>query len=297
MQKPNLKDTLNDKGVGVRLKNPGNRTGTSHFGKGTDNSSHHYTIFSDWTSGYAGCTELLLKYLDGRMSSKYGLGSRNPCMISVIYTWAPPDDGNDSAGYVKNMCRYCGIEPDDKIAITENNLFCMELAKGFIDSGCVQTQACRDGVKKALQYYVSQGGKLDSTDNLGKDTADVVQKIKSGQNITGDFSGGGGDGESLDSGGMGATSIQQPSPNAPRPIMASRGANTVYKLSSATPNVAKSIVTNKRREAFEKMAGDFSNGAPELGRDIIISQCGLGVELLKGQDAKTFRGDGKPSKK
>lgn len=189
MKDPGLYDRLYKKGAGYRNCNPGNRTGEdSVFGSGVEHGSHLWTKYSNWVNGYAGNCILLLKYLDGisppSSGAKYGLIERNPCMISVIYTWAPPSDNNNSAQYVEQMCSWCGVEPDDRIAITEQNLYSMELAKGCKDSGCVQASACREGVKKAIAYYTSKGGHLDTSDNLGKVDSKIIQKIKSGDAIS-----------------------------------------------------------------------------------------------------------------
>jgi len=214
MKIPNIsdKDTATN-AAGFRNKNPGNRTGRDDvFGSGQDSSGHHYTTYKDWVHGYAGNTMLLLRYLDGTMKSSYGLGKRNPCMISVIYTWAPPDDGNDSKDYVEKMCGYCGIEPDDKIPITRDMLIAMELAKGLMDSGSVHNSECRVGVDKAIAYYTKKGGRLDNNTNLGKDTSDLIQKLKSGMSIK-DIGG------SADAGSYGAVVGYQtppkPKPNIP----------------------------------------------------------------------------------
>lgn len=87
--------------------------------------------------------------------------------------------------------------------------------------------------------------------------------------------------------------VQNNRQNEPRPIMASRGQNTVYKLSSA--NTTNKPVNVGRKNKFTSMQESFSNGAPELGRDIVLSDGMLGSEILKGQNAKTFRGNKKES--
>lgn len=84
--------------------------------------------------------------------------------------------------------------------------------------------------------------------------------------------------------------VQSIPPNQPRPIMASRGQNTVYSLSSSgSTNQNALSVEQQRRSKFNKKLDDYSNGAPELGRDIVTSQEMFGSEILKGnQNAKTF---------
>ena len=101
----------------------------------------------------------------------------------------------------------------------------------------------------------------------------------------------GGDG-TTEGGNVGAAGVfvQQTPPNAPRPIMASRGANTVYILASSSQKKKNVLETEvKRRDKFNEMVKGFSDTAPELGRDIIVSSEMFGSEILKnGQDAKTF---------
>ena len=76
------------------------------------------------------------------------------------------------------------------------------------------------------------------------------------------------------------------SPNQPRPIMASRGANKVYRLSDST-NDKNKRVSDRRKENFANMVNGFSENAPELGRNIIISSEMYGSEILKeGQKPK-----------
>lgn len=76
------------------------------------------------------------------------------------------------------------------------------------------------------------------------------------------------------------------SPNQPRPIMASRGANTVYRLSDSS-NDKNKRVSDKRKENFANMINGFSENAPELGRTIILSSEMYGSEILKeGQKPK-----------
>lgn len=189
MKNPGLGDRDNRQGVGVKYKNPGNRTGNdSVYGSGTAQGSHNWTVYSNWTNGYAGNCLLLLRYLDGTQKSNYGLGERNPCMASIIFTWCPPSGSggeslSSSQQYVASMCRYLGIEADDRIAITENNLVCIELAKGMIDSGCVHNSECRAGVKMCLERYVKDGGHLDTNENLGKVDSQVVKNIIAGVNV------------------------------------------------------------------------------------------------------------------
>lgn len=189
MKNPGLSDRNNRQGVGVKYNNPGNRTGNdSVYGKGTAQGSHNWTVYSNWTNGYAGNCLLLLSYLDGTKQSQYGLGERNPCMASIIFTWCPPSGSggeslSSSQRYVGDMCRYLGIEADDRIAITENNLVCIELAKGMIDSGCVHNSECRAGVRMCLERYVKNGGSLDTNENLGKVDSQIVKNIMAGINV------------------------------------------------------------------------------------------------------------------
>lgn len=197
MNMPDLPDKTLNTGVGARCKNPGNRTGTdSTYGSGVDTSSaHKWTIYKDWEHGYAGNCSLLLKYLDGTKKSQYGLGERNPCMASVIFTWCPPSGvGSESLEktkkYVKTICDYLEIESDDRIAITENNLVCIEIAKGSIDSGCVHKDACKKGVKMCVENYIKNGGHLDTNENLGKVDSQIVKDITSGISVGGSSSGG-----------------------------------------------------------------------------------------------------------
>lgn len=89
------------------------------------------------------------------------------------------------------------------------------------------------------------------------------------------------------------TLIKQSVLNEPRPIMASRGQNIVYKLSSA--NATNKPVNVERKDKFTSMQESFSNGAPELGRDVVLSDVMFGSEILKCQNAKTFRGNKKES--
>lgn len=89
------------------------------------------------------------------------------------------------------------------------------------------------------------------------------------------------------SGGTGTEA--KPKPNEARPIMASRGNNTVYKLSSASNYSSTQKANTDRKDRFNKLQESFSNSAPELGRDIILTDGSNPVEILKEQQAKTFR--------
>lgn len=91
------------------------------------------------------------------------------------------------------------------------------------------------------------------------------------------------------SGNTGTLNAQQTKPNEARPIMASRGENKVYKLSSASNYSFAQSATTDRKEKFNKLKETFSNSAPELGRDIVLTDGSYPVEILKGQQAKTFR--------
>lgn len=90
-------------------------------------------------------------------------------------------------------------------------------------------------------------------------------------------------------GTSGTVNNQQTKPNEARPIMASRGENKVYKLSSASNYSFAQAATTGRKEKFNKLKETFSNSAPELGRDIVLTDGSYPVEILKGQQAKTFR--------
>ena len=91
------------------------------------------------------------------------------------------------------------------------------------------------------------------------------------------------------SAGVAGGMVQQAPPNAPRPIMASRGANTVYKLAEVSNNKNIEPVNKDRKEKFAEMQKSFSDTAPELGRDIILTGELYRTEILKGQDAKSYR--------
>lgn len=90
-------------------------------------------------------------------------------------------------------------------------------------------------------------------------------------------------------GTSGTVNNQQTKPNEARPIMASRGENKVYKLSSASNYSFAQAANTDRKEKFNKLKETFSNSAPELGRDIVLTDGSYPVEILKGQQAKTFR--------
>lgn len=73
----------------------------------------------------------------------------------------------------------------------------------------------------------------------------------------------------------------------PRPIMASRGANTVFKLSSLGDLSNRLKIEDKRKERFKKMSETYTNTAPELGRQIVLSTEMYGSSILKStQKAK-----------
>lgn len=95
---------------GIRNNNPGNidRTGDKWQGMAADQSGDdRFVVFVAPHWGIRALVKVLLSY-----RRKYGIKT----VRGIIDRWAPPVE-NNTAAYIDQVAKACGVEPDDTIDI------------------------------------------------------------------------------------------------------------------------------------------------------------------------------------
>lgn len=91
---------------GVRNNNPGNiRHGDNWQGMSERQTDSDFVQFKSARWGIRAMTRVLDSY--GRRGIIY--------LVDIIYTWAPPEDGNDVRAYLKHVEEQTGIYGNERI--------------------------------------------------------------------------------------------------------------------------------------------------------------------------------------
>lgn len=95
----------NNETRGLRNRNPLNirRTADLWQGLARQQDDPEFFTFRSMAYGYRAAFIVLRTY-----GHKYG----DRTIRRIIARWAPPDDGNDTAGYVRRVCTLTGFDPD-----------------------------------------------------------------------------------------------------------------------------------------------------------------------------------------
>lgn len=120
---------------GERISNPLNiRHGTSKWrGAAAEQPDSAFVAFESPEFGIRAATVLLRNY-----RRLHGLDT----VEGIIRRWAPPEDHNDTQGYIATVCREMGVGPKDKLDMDSPNvLFDLIVAMMRVEIGRVPYEA------------------------------------------------------------------------------------------------------------------------------------------------------------
>jgi len=84
-----------------------------------------YIAFSGMDWGYRAGILNLITYFNLKLNS----------VSKILYTWAPPKDGNDTEAYIKNVCSWTGYKRDQVLQPTESVLKSLAAAMSRQENG------------------------------------------------------------------------------------------------------------------------------------------------------------------
>lgn len=101
--------------LGIRLNNPLNikRSGASWAGKSAVQS---HPVFETFDSAYYGIRAA------ARILINYGRIHKLDTLAEIIHRWAPPDDDNDTGGYVDFVADKLDVKPDTSLNLEDEDV-------------------------------------------------------------------------------------------------------------------------------------------------------------------------------
>ena len=94
--------------LGARLSNPGNiRIGTKWRGLAENQLDMEFCTFVSMPFGVRALAKIIITYLNEKIPVN--------TITLIISRWAPPEDHNDTAAYIKAVSARTGIDPDATI--------------------------------------------------------------------------------------------------------------------------------------------------------------------------------------
>lgn len=131
--KPDRPSYLGKEGypVSMRNNNPGNIRVSSNPWKGKvtsqklPNTDPRFEVFSDWVYGIRAMIKNLLTY------RKRGLDT----VRSIVSTWAPSSDGNETSSYIAYVANALGTDPDYVITFDRDTIYLLVSSMSEIESG------------------------------------------------------------------------------------------------------------------------------------------------------------------
>lgn len=136
--------------LGVRLNNPLNikRSGASWAGK---SAVQNHAVFETFDSAYYGIRA------GARILINYGRIHKLDTLAEIIHRWAPPDDDNDTGGYVDFVAGKMDIKPDTALNLEDEDVL-TALVKAMMQME-IGSVPYSDGVIRSAVAAAKVGGK------------------------------------------------------------------------------------------------------------------------------------------
>lgn len=129
---------------GIRNNNPLNiRKGQTWLGLSPTQSDPSFCQFRTMELGIRAACKIIQTYI-----RKHHLTT----VREIIYRWAPPEDGNDTSSYVRQVCKETGFWPETNIDSTNAwKLTTLLQAMAYVENGVkLERQVVFNGVMLAL---------------------------------------------------------------------------------------------------------------------------------------------------
>ncbi len=112
---------------GLRNNNPGNirRSGNNWKGKLPAGGDPEFEVFVDMAHGYRALLINLRTYVN-----RY----RCDTIRKIITRWAPPTE-NNTGGYILQVSRLTGMQPDEEVKATKETLTAIAGAISYVENG------------------------------------------------------------------------------------------------------------------------------------------------------------------
>lgn len=136
--------------LGIRLNNPLNikRSGASWAGK---SAVQNHAVFETFDSAYYGIRA------GARILINYGRIHKLDTLAEIIHRWAPPDDDNDTGGYVDFVAGKLDVKPDTTLNLEDEDVL-TALVKAMMQME-IGSVPYSDGVIRSAVAAAKVGGK------------------------------------------------------------------------------------------------------------------------------------------